>query len=384
MLIGRGREARRAYGFDEVALAPGSVTIDPVDVDVSLRIGTLELSLPILASAMDGVVDVKLAAEMSRLGGLAVMNLDGLQTRYANPSDAINEIVAANVDGVVSTIQKLYKEPVKDELVGTRIEEVKQTGGRIGVSVTPASAGRLAPIAIESGADVLVLQATVTTAKHVSSRYGSFSIRELCDSSSIPVVVGNCVTYEAAAALILEGIDGILVGVGPGAACTTRRVLGLGVPQVTAIADVAAARDESAKQTGRRVAVLADGGMRTGGDVAKAIASGADGIMIGSPIAGAAEAPGRGHHWGMATSDGGLPRGTRIKVGTLGSLEQILLGPATKDDGTLNLIGALRTAMGCCGARSILEMQQCEIVIAPALPTEGKKQQGEQKVGMGK
>lgn len=384
MLIGRGREARRAYGFDEIALAPGSVTIDPVDVDVSLRIGTLDLPLPIIASAMDGVVDVKLAAEMSRLGGLAVMNLDGLQTRYANPSEAINEIVTANVEDVVSTIQRLYKEPIKDGLVGKRIEEVKQAGGRMGVSVTPASAGRLAPIAIEAGADVLVLQATVTTAKHISSRYGSFSIGELCNSSGIPVVVGNCVTYEAAAALILEGIDGILVGVGPGAACTTRRVLGLGVPQVTAIADVAAARDESAKQTGRRIAVIADGGMRTGGDVAKAIASGADGIMIGSPIAGAAEAPGRGNHWGMATSDSGLPRGTRIKVGTLGSLEQILLGPASKDDGTHNLIGALRTAMGCCGARNLLEMQQCEIVIAPALPTEGKKQQGEQKVGMGK
>jgi len=383
MLLGRNREARRAYGFDEIALVPGSISVDPEDVDVHLRIGDLELGIPVLASAMDGAVDAKLAIELSRLGGLAVINLDGLQTRYENPEEAINQIVQADAENVIPLIQQIYREPIKPELVQKRVGEVKEAGERVGVSVTPASAGRLAPLAVEAGADLIVLQSTVTTAKHISSRHESFSISGLCKSSPVPVVVGNCVSYEGAIALMREGAAGVLVGVGPGAACTTRRVLGVGVPQVTAIADVAAARDEHEKQSGVRVAVIADGGMRTGGDVAKAIACGADGVMIGSPIAAALEAPGKGHHWGMATSDSGLPRGTRIKVGPIGTLKQILLGPATKDDGTLNLIGALRNAMGVCGAKTIREMHRCEIVIAPALPTEGKKQQSEQKVGMG-
>lgn len=383
MLIGRNREARRAYGFDEIALVPGAVTVDPVDVDVSTRIGNLEFSAPILASAMDGAVNVDLAVELSRLGGLAVLNLDGLQTRYEHPEEAIQRIIEAPAAEAVATIQRVYSRPVMPDLAAERVATAKHLGARIAVSVTPASARKLATVAVEAGADALVLQSTVTTAKHLSSRYESFSIRELCESIPVPVIVGNCVTYEAGLALMKEGVEGLLVGVGPGAACTTRRVLGLGVPQVTAIADVAAAREDFLRESGKRVSVIADGGMRTGGDIAKAIASGADGIMIGSPIAAAAEAPGKGHHWGMATSDSSLPRGTLIKVGTIGTLEQILFGPAAKDDGTLNLLGALRNAMGCCGARDIMEMQRCEIVIAPALPTEGKKQQTEQKVGMG-
>ena len=383
MLIGRNREAKRAYGFDEIALVPGSISIDPVDVDVSLRIGDVGLNIPVLASAMDGAVGPRLSVELSRLGGLAVLNLDGLQTRYARPEEAILRIVEANLDEVIPTIQAVYREPIKPELVAERIESVKRSGAKMGVSVTPASAATFVPIAIEAGVDVIVLQATVTTAKHVSSRHESFSIAGLCRSTPVPVIVGNCVTYEGAIALMREGANGVLVGVGPGAACTTRRVLGIGVPQVTAIADVAAARDEHERQSGERVTVIADGGMRTGGDIAKAVASGADGVMIGSPIAAATEAPGKGHHWGMATSDSGLPRGTRIHVGHVGSLEQILLGPATKDDGTLNLVGALRNAMGVCGACNISAMHQCEIVVAPALPTEGKEHQNEQKVGMG-
>jgi IMP dehydrogenase len=382
--IGRNREARRAYGFDDIALAPGVVTVDPEDTDVRLTISDLTLETPVLAAAMDGAVNVPVMAELSQLGGLGVMNGEGLQTRYEHPEEAIARIIEAPTEGVVPLIQRVYTPPIQPSLLAQRIHEAKAIGAKVAISLTPARALRLAPAALEAGVDVLVIQSTVTTVRHRSRRYEPFPLAEFCRSSPVPVIVGNCVTYEAAFELMEAQVSAVLVGVGPGHHCTTRRVLGLGVPQATAIADVAAARDDYLSQTGRRVAVIADGGMRTGGDVAKAIACGADGVMLGTSLAAATESPGQGFIWGMATPDPGLPRGTRIKVGHLGTLREILLGPATKDDGTLNLIGALRTAMGACGADTIQDMQKAEIVIAPAIQTEAKRLQVEQKVGMGK
>lgn len=384
MQIGKNREARRAYGFDDIALAPGVVTVDPEETDVRLTIGDLVLETPVLAAAMDGAVNVPVMAELSRLGALAVMNGEGLQSRYANPDEAIARIVESPTEGVVPLIQQVYTQPIQPALLAQRIREAKAAGAKAAVSLTPARASQLAPIALEAGVDVLVIQSTVTTVRHVSSRYEPFPLAEFCRKSPVPVIVGNCVTYEAALELMEANVSAVLVGLGPGHHCTTRRVLGLGVPQATAIADVAAARDDYLTKTGKRVAVIADGGMRTGGDVAKAIACGADGVMLGTCLAAATESPGQGFIWGMATPDPGLPRGTRIKVGHLGTLKEILWGPATKDDGTLNLIGALRNAMGACGAATIQDMHKAEIVIAPAIQTEAKRLQVEQRVGMGK
>jgi IMP dehydrogenase len=382
--IGIRRRARRAYGYDDVALVPAAVTIDPQDVQVSCEIGPHRLALPVLAAAMDSVTDPRTAIVMHELGGAGVVNLEGLQTRYDHPSDVIARITEAAPEECVPLLQELYRQPVREDLVARRVAEIKRAGALAFASVTPASATTLAPIAEEAGLDVLVLQSTVISERHRSSRGRSISVREIVERCRIPVMAGNCVSYEAAAELLEVGVAGLFVGVGPGAACTSRRVLGVGVPQVTAICDVAAARDDHREKTGRHVPVIADGGLSVGGDVAKSIACGADAVMLGSALARATEAPGRGYHWGMATPHTALPRGTRIRVGTTGTLRQILLGPAVTDDGSQNLIEALRTAMGMCGASTIREMHRAEVVVAPALGTEGKAAQFAQGVGQGR
>ena len=381
--LGRSKRARRAYGFDEVALVPGTVTVNPEEIDVSFAVNGTKLQIPFLAAAMDGVVDVPFAREMGRLGGLGVLNLDGVQTRYEDPSEVLKEIAESPVEQINVLLQKIYKAPVQDGLIGQRIEEIKQAGVPCAVSSVPAAAERRAGIVQEAGADVFVVQGTVLTARHISKSYKQLSFSELTKSIDIPVVVGNCVDYATALELMDTGIKGLLVGVGPGAACTTRAVLGVGVPQVTATSDCAAARDDHYRRSGERVAIITDGGMRLGGDVAKAFASGADAVMIGSVFAAAKEAAGRGNHWGMATPDPNLPRGTRIRTGIKGTLEEILFGPSHVDDGTMNLVGALRGSMSLCGARTIADFQETEMVIAPSIKTEGKVQQREQRVGMG-
>ena len=384
MWIGRGRKARRCYGFDEIALVPGSVTINPNEVDAEWKFGKFEFKVPILAAAMDGVVDTNFAIEMSKLGGLAVLNLEGVQTRYENPSEVIEKIVNASPEEATKLVQSVYLEPIKEELISKRIEEIKKAGGVAVVSSIPQRAERFGKIAEEAGVDVFIVQSTVTSTRHVSSEYRSLDFEKLCKTMSVPLIAGNCVTYEMALDLMGTGIDGLLVGIGPGASCTTRGVLGIGVPQVTATADTAAARDFYYKQKGRFVHIITDGGMVAGGDICKAFACGADAVMVGSAFARAKEAPGRGYHWGMATPDVNLPRGTRIYVGTTGTLREILLGPAKVDDGSQNLVGALKTSMGSLGAANIREMQLTEIIIAPSIKTEGKIFQAAQKLGMGK
>jgi IMP dehydrogenase len=379
--IGRGRKARQTFGFDDVALVPGAITLDPEDVDLSADIAGLRLELPMLASAMDAVVDPRSAAAMSELGGLAVLHLEGLQCRYEDPDPALERIASAPPEEAVTVLQETYREPLKDELVERRVAELRDKGGRVAVSPTPIFAHRAAEIIGPGKVDLFVVEATVITARHVSSRYQSPDFKRLADMVQAPVLVGNCNSYEAALDLMRAGADGVLVGVGPGAACTTRRVLGIGVPQVTAAADCAAARDDYQRETGKRVPIVLNGGMRVGGDIAKAIAAGADSVMIGSPLAMAEEAPGRGYNWGMSTGHAGLPRGTRIHVGIAGPLKEILLGPARRDDGTMNLFGALRLSMASCGARTLAEMQRTEIIIAPALSSEGKAIQRAQGVG---
>ena len=382
--IGKGRAARRTYGFDEIALVPASATVDPSDVDLSWRVAERTFALPIVASAMDSVVDVPFAIALSRLGGMAVLNLEGIQTRYADPGDVLDRLAAAPPERVVGLMQEVYREPIKDDLVARRIQEIRGGGGAAVVSSTPAQAGRLGPLAAEAGAAVLLVQSTVITEQHRSDRGQALSLRELTAQTEMPVMAGNCVSYEAALQLLEAGVAALFVGVGPGAACTSRKVLGVGVPQATAIVDVAAARAEFERRTGRHVPVVADGGIAVGGDVAKAVACGADAVMLGSLLARAEEAPGRGAHWGMATPHAALPRGTRIQVGTTGTLRDILLGPARVDDGSQNLVEALRTAMGMCGARTLRQMQQAEIIIAPSVSTEGKTLQMAQRVGQGR
>jgi len=367
---------RPAYGFDDVAIVPGVETIHPDDVDVGSHIGDVRLPIPFVASAMDGVVDVAFAIAFGRLGGLAVLNLEGLQTRYEQPDEPLSEIAAAPRETVTELMQRLYQAPIRDELVARRVEEIKAGGVAAAVSATPSLAERLGPVAAEAGVDVFVVQSTVTS-RRFRSHNGTppLDFGRFCQQIEAPVVVGNCVGYAAALELMETGIAGLLVGVGPGAACTSREVLGIGVPQVTATLDCSAARDAYYERSGRYVPIITDGGMRTGGDVCKAFASGADAVMIGSPLAQAIEAPGRGHHWGMATPHAGLPRGTRIKVGHSGTLEQILFGPTSLTNGTQNLVGALRTCMGVCGAATLREMHEVEMVIAPAIKTEGKSWQ---------
>lgn len=375
------RELRRAYGFDEVAIVPGDITVNPDQTDIDFKIGEFTFALPVFAAAMDAVVDPAFAILFNKLGGMPVLNLEGIQTKYDNPVEALEEITQTPPTQATPLLQKIYSQPIKENLVGERVRAIKRGGARCIVSVTPANAKKLAPLAIEAGADILVVQSTVTTARHVSKSYKGLTFTELQQAVRIPVLVGNCVSYEAALELMRTGIAGILVGVGPGAACTSREVLGVGVPQVTATMDCAAARDTYFQESGKYVAVITDGGFRTGGDICKAIAAGADAVMLGSLFAQAKEAPGRGYHWGMASPHPSLPRGTRVKVGIKGSLEQILFGPTTVTDGSENLIGALRTCMGICGAFNIKDMHKTQIVIAPAIKTEGKHLQAAQQCG---
>jgi len=369
------KELRRAYGFDEVAIVPGDVTINPEQTNIDLQIENTTFALPILSSAMDAVVDVKFAVLMSKLGGLAVLHLEGVQTRYDNPEEVLAEIARASKAEVTPLLQKIYSQPIKENLISQRVEAVKKAGGICAGSVTPANAKRFAPLVTEAKADLLFVQSTVTTARHTSKSVRGLIFPELIKSIKIPVVVGNCVSYTSCLELMRTGVAGILIGVGPGAACTSREVLGIGVPQITATIDCAAARDAYQKESGRYVPVITDGGFSKGGDVCKAIVAGADGVMIGSIFAQAKEAPGHGFHWGMSQPHGTLPRGTRIQVGTTGSLEQILFGPSSLTDGSQNLVGALKTAMGVCGAFNIREMHKAEMVIAPAITTEGKSWQ---------
>ncbi|MDB6058040.1 MAG: putative oxidoreductase, partial [Verrucomicrobiales bacterium] len=343
MWIGRNRKARVTYGFDEIALVPGDVTINPNEVDTTFKIprkdgSEIALKIPIIASAMDGVTDVKFCIEMGKLGGLGVINLEGVQTRYENPSEVLEQVVKADKDEVTTLIQKLYLEPIKEELIGRRIQELKKAGVLAAVSSIPQKAERYGCIAQEAGADVFVVQSTVSTVKHISTEYKSLDLEGFCKMMNMPVIIGNTVTYNVTLQLMQNGVAGVLIGVGPGAACTSRGVLGLGVPQVTATVDCAAARDYYFKQTGRYIPIITDGGMSKGGDVCKALACGSDAVMVGSAFARAEEAPGGGNHWGMATPHANLPRGTRIKVGTTGSLKQILFGPAEVDDGSQNLV----------------------------------------------
>ena len=382
--IGIGRRARRCYGFDEIALVPGARTVNPNEVDTSFEFAGKKFKIPILAAAMDGVVDVKFAIEMSRLGGIAVLNLDGIQTRYENPDTVLEEIAKASPAKATELIQSVYTTPIKEKLVTKRVAEIKKAKATAVVSCIPANAERFSKLAIDAGADIFVIQSTVTTTKHISTQYKTLDLHKFCKSLKIPVILGNCVTYETTIELMETGANGLLIGVGPGAACTTRGVLGIGVPQVTATVDAAGARDFYFKRTGKYVSIITDGGMNRGGDICKAFACGADAVMIGSSFARAQEAPGRGFHWGMATSHVNLPRGTRIQVGTTGRLKDILLGPAKVDDGSQNLIGALKTSMGSLGAMQLKEMHDVEIIIAPSIQTEGKIFQVGQRVGMGK
>lgn len=380
--LGRKRLTRRVYGFDEISLSPSIVTINPDDTDVSTQVAGQKLQIPILASAMDGVVDPQIAILMSQYGGLGVLNLQGIHSRYADTDKILDQIAGVSKEEYVGLMQKLYLEPVKADLIRKKIKQIKDGGGIAAVSSIPQEAVELGPIARDAGADIFVLQSTVISTKHKSSTSKPLDLAEFCKTMRIPVLVGNCVTYEVALTLMGTGVAAVLVGIGPGAACTSRGVLGIGVPMATSIADCAAARDAYFKENGKYVPIIADGGMVSGGDICKAIACGADAVMIGSPIAKAKEAPGRGFHWGMATPSPTLPRGSRIRVGTIGSLKEILLGPARFDDGSMNLVGALKTSMGTLGAANIKEMQQVQVVIAPSILTEGKVYQKAQSLGM--
>jgi IMP dehydrogenase len=388
MWIGRNRKARVTYGFDEIALVPGTVTINPNEVDIAWRLPRrdaepIRFKIPILASAMDGVVDVRFAIEMGKLGGLAVLNLEGVQTRYKNPQEVLQKVVDADKAEVTALLQKIYQEPVQEDLIAARVREIKDGGVPVAVSSIPQRAESFGRIAQEAGADIFVVQSTVSTVRHISSEYKSLDLAKFCREMRIPVIVGNTVGFDATFEIMECGPAAVLIGVGPGAACTSRGVLGLGVPQVTATVDCAAARDAYFKKTARYVPIITDGGMSKGGDVCKALACGADAVMVGSAFAKAHEAPGHGYHWGMATPHANLPRGTRIKVGATGSLKQILFGPAEVDDGSQNLVGAITTCMGNVGASTIAQFQQTEIIIAPSIKTEGKLFQTVQSVGMG-
>ena len=368
-------DLRTAYGFDDVSLAPGTRTVEPSEVELSQIFWGLDLGIPILAAAMDAVVDARFSGALASLGGLAVLNLEGVQTRYEDADAVLARIAAASDDEVQDLLAEAYAEPIRDDLIARRIDEIHGAGSPAAVAATPAAARRLGPFCAEHGADLFLVQSQVSSARHLASGYDPLSLEEFTRFMPIPVAVGNTTNAEAAFQLMEQGAAAVFVGVGPGAACTTREVLGIGVPQVTAVSDVAGARDAYFAETGRYVPIVADGGMRRGGELAKAIAAGADVLMLGSPLARAAEAPGRGTNWGMAAPSPTLPRGTRIKVGTSGTLERILLGPAHVTDGSENLVGALRQSMAALGASSIREMQAVEMVYAPAVVTEGKSWQ---------
>ena len=365
------KELRRSYGFDEVAIVPGEITINPDMTSTELNIGRHAFDIPVLASAMDAVVSPTFATQMHEAGGLGVLNLEGIYTRYDDPYSVLEEILSAPQSEATGLLQRVYSSPIKDELIGRCLSQMNNGTVRA-VSVTPQNTKHLSPMAVEAGADIVVVQSTVTTARHMSRSYRGLIFSELCHNLKVPVVVGNCVTYGVALELMETGIDGLLVGVGPGAACTTREVTGVGVPQVTATLECAAARQEYFKRTGRYVSVITDGGIRTGGDLCKSVASGADAVMLGTPFAQAEEAPGRGFNWGMANPHPELPRGTRIQVGTKGPLKNILFGPTSVTDGTQNLVGALKVAMGMCGAMTIRDLHKADMVVAPSIKTEGK------------
>jgi IMP dehydrogenase len=380
--IGRGKKARRAYGFDDIAIVPSRRTRDPDDVDVSWKLGPYRFEIPLLASAMDGVVSPSTATIIGRLGGLAVLNLEGIFSRYEDADDQLERIAGLPKDQATREMQAIYQEPIKPELMKRRIEEIKASGVVTAASLTPQRVTEYIDLVLDAGLDILVIQGTVVSAEHVSKTTEPLNLKEFIAEQPVPVVVGGCASYHTGLHLMRTGAAGVLVGVGPGAACTTRGVLGLGVPQATAIADVAGARSTHMLETGEYVQVIADGGMRTGGDVAKAIACGADAVMIGSPLARAYEAPGHGFHWGMATFHPSLPRGARVKTTQNGSLQEIITGPARENDGTFNLMGALRTSMATCGYQDIAEFNRAELMVAPALQTEGKQLQREQHIGM--
>ena len=382
--IGLGKSGRRAYGFDDIAIVPSRRTRDPEDVDISWEIDAYRFELPLMASAMDGVVSPATAIEIGRLGGVGVLNLEGLWTRYEDPDTLLEEISDLDTEKATRRMQDIYQEPIKPELIGERIREINAAGVTSCVSVTPQRTAAFAPHVIEAEADMLVIQGTVVSAEHVSKTVEPLNLKEFVRELDIPVIVGGCASYQAALHLMRTGAAGVLVGVGPGHACTTRGVLGIGVPQATAIADARAARMRHLDETGVYVHVIADGGMATGGDIAKAIVCGADAVMIGSPLAAAAEAPGRGYHWGMATFHPSLPRGARVNAGRKGTLAEILVGPAHENDGTLNLFGALRTSMATTGYETLKEFQKAEVMVAPSLQTEGKSLQRSQGVGMGR
>lgn len=369
------RELRRTYGFDEVAISPGALTVNPNMVDTSFKVEGVEIDIPVLGSAMDAVANPAFAGAMHQQGALSVMNLEGIQTRYDDPQSVLEKIAESSKENVTSVMQEVYSSPIKENLISKRVEEIKSTGSTCAVSVTPALTKKLAPIAVDAGADMLVVQSTVTTARHASRSENGLQFPDLLEMVTIPILVGNCVGYDVAKEIMGTGIHGLLVGVGPGAACTTREVTGVGVPQVTATMDCAQARDDYFNETGRYVPIITDGGIRTGGELCKAIASGADAVMIGTPLAQSTEAPAKGFNWGMASPHPALPRGTRVQAGIKGSLEQLFFGPSNVSDGTQNLIGALKACMGMVGALNIKEMHQAEVVVAPSIKTEGKHYQ---------
>ena len=381
--IGKGKKGRRAYGFDDIAIVPSRRTRDPDDIDISWTLGPYRFELPMLAAAMDGVVSPKVAGIIGRLGGLAVLNLEGLWTRYEDADAQLEQISKLPPKQATREMQEIYKEPIKPELVAKRIEEIKAEGVVAAGSLTPQRVRDYCEIALEAGLDVMVIQGTVISAEHVSSSVEPLNLKQFIAELPVPCIVGGCASYSTGLHLMRTGAVGVLVGVGPGAACTTRGVLGIGVPQATAIADVQAARSQHMLETGQYCNVIADGGMRNGGDIAKAFACGADAVMIGSPLARAHEAPGRGFHWGMATFHPTLPRGARVAVEQNATLEEIVIGPARENDGTLNLMGALRTSMATCGYESVHDFQKAEVMLAPAIKTEGKSLQRAQHIGMG-
>jgi len=366
------KELERSYGFDEVAIVPGDVTINPEMTSTQMTIGNFTFDVPMLASAMDGTVSPKFAGLMHEMGGLGVLNSEGLYTRYEDPYSVLEEITSMPQQEVTQYLQQVYTQPIQDHLIGERVQEIKKSGAICAVSFTPQNTKRMSPLAVEAGADIIFVQSTVTTARHMSRSYRGLIFSELVESLNVPIVVGNCVTYNVAQELMETGVDGILVGVGPGAACTTREVTGVGIPQVTATLECAAAREDYFQRTGKYVTVITDGGFRTGGDVCKALASGADGLMLGTPFAQTEEAPGRGYNWGMANANPELPRGTRIKVGTKATLRELMYGPTSVTNGTQNLVGAIKVAMGMCGAYTIRDFHKSDMVVAPAIKTEGK------------
>jgi IMP dehydrogenase len=369
------RELRRTYGFDEVAIAPGTVTVNPEMTDTSFELANVSIKIPILGSAMDAVANPYFIGKMHEQGALSVMNLEGVQTRYEDPEGVLAEIADTPNDMVTAVMQKVYSSPIKEALIGRRVEEIKATGSKCSVSVTPAFTKSYAPLAVEAGADMIVVQSTVTTARHSSNSIKGLQFPELLEMVKVPILVGNCVGYDVATEIMETGIHGILIGVGPGAACTTREVTGVGIPQVTATMDCALARDDFFQRTGKYIPIITDGGIRTGGELCKAIASGADAVMIGTPLAQSKEAPGQGFNWGMASPHPALPRGTRVNVGVKGTLKELFYGPSSVSNGTQNLVGALKACMGMVGALNIKDMHSAEVVVAPSIKTEGKHYQ---------